>query len=69
MKFTATELSRNPNKVFRAAYDAKGDPIIIVHGHYSEGFELKFKQIGIPNDFDASEEKALAYAEKEKGHE
>jgi hypothetical protein len=44
MKFTATELSRNPNKVFRAAYDAKGEPITIVHGHYSERFELTFKQ-------------------------
>jgi hypothetical protein len=44
MKFTATELSRNPNKVFRAAYDAKGKPITIVHGQYSEGFEIRFNQ-------------------------
>jgi len=44
MKFTATELSRNPNKVFRAAYDAKGDPVTIVHGQYSEGFEIRLKQ-------------------------
>lgn len=43
MKFTATELSRNPNKVFRAAYDAKGEPITIVHGQYSEGFEIRLK--------------------------
>ncbi len=41
MKFTATELSRNPNKVFRAAYDAKGEPVKIVHGQYSEGFEIR----------------------------
>lgn len=57
MKFTATELSRNPNKVFRAAYDAKGDPVTIVHGQYSEGFEISLKEVPvtIPSDFDVRE--------------
>lgn len=57
MKFTATELSRNPNKVFRAAYDAKGEPITIVHGQYSEGFSLRLKEVPvtIPSYFDAND--------------
>ena len=57
MKFTATELSRNPNQVFRAAYDAKGEPITITHGQYAEGFELRLKEVSatIPSDFNAND--------------
>jgi len=56
MKFTATELSRNPNKVFRAAYDAKGEPVTIEHGQYAEGFSLRLKEVPvtIQSDFDAN---------------
>ncbi len=74
MKFTATELSRNPNKVFRAAYDAKGEPITIVHGQYSEGFEIRLRKIAEekvkePVTMEECAAIARANAAKDKGHE